>query len=556
MPNLSLLVRRFAGISCLAVLAGLAHAQITADQVKAALDPIFDAPTWRNARWGVEVVDLATGEELYGRDTTKAFMPASNLKLYTTSAAVETLGADFRFQTNLYASGTTATKGVLRGDLVIVGSGDPSISGRYIQDMPTTAVLQKWAQAVKAAGIKRVEGSVVGDDDVFDDEGRTGSWQLDYYQEWYAAENSGLTMNDNCWDVTITPGRKVGEPAAIEPLLPTKYVKFVNHITTSAAKPRRGSTTASNDAATSADVAAAASDTSGSEESSDPPIEIIRELDHNEITLSGTIALGHEPYHDWGSIHNGTLFAATMLTEELQRQGIQVTGGAKDIDDLDATKKAGLKAKRGTLIHTHVSPPLSRIIAMINKPSQNFYADQLLKSLGAQAYGRGSYENGRRAVRDFLTTAGVQQTLGLRMSDGSGLSRQDMVEPQMTIALLRKVASGPNAKPFEESLPIMGVDGTLKTRLRGTPAYKNVHAKTGTINGVRSLSGYVTTKGGRRLAFCMMANNFTVPTRAATDAQDKALLKLIDIDAQRPSASASTTSTTQAGDQPSTSTAQ
>jgi D-alanyl-D-alanine carboxypeptidase/D-alanyl-D-alanine-endopeptidase (penicillin-binding protein 4) len=530
----------------LTLFASTAFAQIKADQVKAALDPIFDAPTWRNARWGVEVVDFATGEQLYGRDTGKAFMPASNMKLYTTGASIETLGSDFRYQTNIYASGTTTSKGVLRGDLVIVGSGDPSISGRYIQDVPTTAILQQWAQAVKAAGIKRIEGAVVGDDDVFDDEGRTGSWQLDYYAEWYAAENSGLTMNDNCWDATILPGKTVGAPAVIQPLLPTKYVKFVNHITTSDARHRR---TRASDSSTSADLSAATSDTSASEDSSDPPIEIIRELDHNEVTLSGTINLGHEPYHDWGSIHNGTLFTATMLTEELQRQGVQVSGGAKDIDDLEPNAKGQLKANRGALLHTHVSPPLSRIVAMINKPSQNFYADQLLKGLGAQTYGRGSYENGRHAVRDFLTTAGVQQTSGLRMTDGSGLSRQDMVEPQMTVALLRKIASGPNAKQFEDSLPIMGVDGTLKSRLRGTPAQRNVHAKTGTINGVRSLSGYLTTKGGQRLVFCMMANNFTVPTSQATQAQDRAVLKLIDMDSHQaaPGSSASATASTDSG---------
>ncbi|MGI8907721.1 MAG: D-alanyl-D-alanine carboxypeptidase/D-alanyl-D-alanine endopeptidase [Candidatus Sumerlaeaceae bacterium] len=517
------------------VSAGNSAAQAVAEKVKAALDPIFDAPAWRNSRWGIAVFDLQTSELLYERDIAKSFMPASNMKLYTTAAALEQLGSDFSYATRIHATGTTTSKGVLRGNLVVVGSGDPSVSGRYIEDKPTTAILREWAQAVKSAGIRRVDGAVIGDDDVFDDESRTGSWQLDYYQEWYAAENSGLTINDNCWDVVIKPGRKPGDPAIIETPLPSKYVRFINRVTTSGPK-RRGSGVASGAESSTATASAAdelstsTADTTASEESSDPPIEIVRELDRNDITLSGTIAVDHEPFKEWGSVHNGTLFTAALFAEELTRQGIRVAEGAKDIDDLDVLRATKLKADRGILVHTHVSPPLSKIIATINKPSQNFYADQLLKTLGAQTYGQGNYDSGRRAVRDFLTTAGIQQTGSLRMSDGSGLSRQNLVEPQMTLALLQFMARSRYAADFEASLPIMGVDGTLKSRLRRTAAHRNVYAKTGTINSVRSLSGYLTTAGGHKLAFCMMANNFSVPTRAATEAQDKALLKLIALD--------------------------
>lgn len=511
-----------------------AAAAPAASGVEQELDAIFGAPEWNNARWGVMVADLGTSQLLYQRDAGKSFMPASNMKLYTTAAALEQLGPDFRYETHIYATGTTDSRGTLRGDIVIVGSGDPSISGRYLEDQTTTGVLREWAQAIKDADIRRIEGQVIGDDDVFDDSFHAGSWQLNYYQDWYAAESSGLAMNDNCWDVVIKPGAKEGAPAKLESPIPGSYVKFVNNVKTS--KPRPGRATPSGATGTTATAAVAdqmstATASTTASYSSDPPIEISRGLADNEVVLSGTIPQDYGDFKEWGSLHNGTLFAATLLEEELERQNVRVTKDAADIDDVPAEKVSKLKADRGKRVHTHVSPPLSKIIAIINKPSQNFYADQLLKTLGAQSGGRGSFSAGRRVVQDFLTTAGVNAS-SLQMVDGSGLSRQDMVEPQMTLALLQHMAKSSNAQVFEESLPVMGVDGTLKTRLRDTPAHKNVKAKTGTIGGVRSLSGYLTTTDGKRYAFVMMANNFTQPTKAATEAQDEALLKLIDGEGQ------------------------
>lgn len=499
------------------------------------LDAIFNEPQWSNAHWGVLVKDVDDGEILYSREAGKSVMPASNMKLFTTAASLATLGEDYRFETKIYATGTTDTRGVLHGNIYIIGSGDPSISGRYL-DTPTTAILAQWADAVTSAGIKAIKGDIIGDDDIFDDRYTAGSWQYDYLAEWYAAENSGLAINENCWDAVFYPytakanSRHHANVRGIstEPVLQfhlndpleTEYYSITTDI-------RITSTTSRG---------------------SDSYISIERLPESNRIELSGRITVDsdeadtsgrwfrdeggasiverYRPIHEWGSIHNGTLFTVTLLKEELDRRGITVEGKPTDIDDMDKQIAAWLKAHPGQLVHNHVSPPLSKILAIVNKPSQNFYADMLLKVIGAKAYGEGSWNNGERVVEDVLTTAGAD-IKSFNMADGSGLSRRNQVEPNQVVALLEYMQSRPDFEVFKASLPIMGVDGTLRGRMDDTPAEGKVFAKTGTIGQVRSLSGYLTAGNGHRIVFCMIANNFSVPTRAATEAQNKAVLELL-----------------------------
>lgn len=488
------------------VLAGLVAALLPAGPAGATeplamgpqLDAIFDDPMWSNARWGVKVIDLDSSTVLYGRDVEKGFAPASNMKIYTTAAALEILGPDHRFATRIYATGPVRD-GVLRGDLLVVGSGDPSISGRYETDTQTTAILGEWADAVRRAGIRRVEGAVIGDDDVFDESHVAGSWQLDYYQAWYAAENSGLAINENCYDVLIRPGAKPGDKARLALQIPTRYITLRNEVVTTGPAGRRGG---------------------------DPPIEFERTLEGNVVTVKGAIPSDLPEHRVWGGVRNGTLYTATLLAEELARRGVRVRGGAVDIDDV-ADKDARRAEAERRLLHTHISPPMSRLVAIVNKPSQNFYADQLLKVVGAAGSGRGSFRSGERAVKDMLTTAGLDAS-GLVMADGSGLSRQNMVEPRMTAGLLAWAAGRPWFDAFHESLPIGGVDGTLRTRMKNTVADGKVRAKTGFIGRVRALSGYTTsTVTGKRLAFSMMANNYMPPTSTVNDAQDTACVVMI-----------------------------
>lgn len=479
-----------------------AHFASATDTLQSRLDPLFDAPAWSNAHWGVLIVDLVTSEILYERNADKGFMPASNMKLYTTAAALDVLGPDYRYSTRVYSRGPISRNGTLRGDIIVKGSGDPSISWRYNVDADTTAVLQKWVEAIRKAGIRRIEGSVIGDDNAFDNTDRPGTWQVDYLADWYAAEASGLAINDNCWDVILRPGPKPGAPARLEPLIRTSYVHFINNMITTGPRVKK---------------------------TDEPNITISRPTDGNDVTLSGTIQSDVAAYYEWGAVHNGTLYTVTMLEEALERAGITVTRGSHDIDDLPpAQAQWNTSGPRTRLIVEHQSPPLSRILAIINKPSQNFYAEQLFKTLGKERYGRGDYDYAERAVRDFITSAGAYGRQ-LQMADGSGLSRQDLVTPRMTIALLTRMYKSPHFKVFYDSLPIAGVDGTIRSRMKGTPAQGNVHAKTGYIGRVRALSGYARAASGHDIAFCTMANNYTVPTSLANDTQDSATLAIIEL---------------------------
>lgn len=494
------------GISIGMCLSGMVVAQ---EPLAARLDKIFDEPQWRSARWGIMVKDLTTSEVLYQRDADKVHMPASNMKLYTTAAGLTAMGADYRFETPIYVRGDIDENGVLFGDVIVVGSGDPSISGRYsgryhTTDRTTTGILEEWGKAIAAHGIKKVVGNVIGDDDIFDERSVDGTWALSYMAEWYAAENSGLAINDNCWDAYVIPDA-AGKTVQIGNILDTDYYQF--NTSAVSLRPSRG------------DASTTPTEERGS-------VSLDRKPETNVIDLSGWVAEDSAPVKEWGSITNGTLFAVTLLKEELERQGIAVTGEAVDIDDMDRDAAARLKADRGAEVHRHVSPPLSEILATINKPSQNFYADMLLKAVGAHVGNRGSWGGGEAVIKDVLTTAGVDAST-FRASDGSGLSRFNMVEPRQTVALLEYMRTRDDFGVYLESLPVMGIDGTLKGRMAGTVAEGNVKAKTGTIGSVRALSGYLTAANGHDIAFSMMANNYHVPTSEATEAQNRAVLEII-----------------------------
>lgn len=451
------------------------------------LDDIFNDPNFNNANWGVVIQSLTTGEFFYKRNENKLFMPASNMKLFTSAAGLVQLGGDYRFKTEIYSNGTIDGT-VLKGNLIVKGFGDPAISGRFYND-DATAIFRDWADSLLELGIDEIRGNIIGDDNAFEDRGLGAGWSWDYESDWYAAPSGALSLNDNCVDLVITPG-KVGGIANLQILPETKYVVIVNNITT-----------VKKDSVTS--------------------IYATRDRGTNIIRVSGTITEKSSQVKRFVTVNNPTQFFTVVLKEVLNNKGIKVTGYATDIDD--AAEQIDYESTN--LLFTHYSPTLSELIRVINKSSQNFFAEQLLKSIGYEKNGYGSAASGIQTESRTIEGMGIN-TEGMNIVDGSGLSRLNLVTPMQVVSLLNFMYKGEQFQDFYNSLPIAGVDGSLANRMRKARTQNNVRAKTGYIGGVRSLSGYVYTGDKELIAFSMIVNNYTVPSVLADVLQDLVCLRL------------------------------
>ena len=496
-------------VLALALAVGVPVATAQTASLRTRLDAIFDRPATANAFWGVSIADAATGEVLYRRNADRSLVPASNMKLYTTAAALDLFGADHRFTTRLYADGRI-DGATLRGNLVVRGGGDPTLGGAYLAEQDKTdrlAPFRAFADSLRARGITRIEGDVVGDDDVFDDLSLGVGWSWDDLNYYYSTELSGLNAYDNCVDVSIA-GTTPGQPGRVtwEPLQ-TSYVSFVNNTLT------RGAGT-------------------GVRERYERP------LGSNAYVLASRVGSDTRDT-ECLAVANATRFAASLVRDVLAAEGIAVSGEGRDADE----RPGALDYAAMTRIATWRSEPMGRIVEAVNKESINLYADVLLKAIGTLTGSpaasddapMGSHERGADvAKRRAWGPMGVD-TAHVNIVDGSGLSRMDLITANSTVALLRAMNRHRDAavrRAFYESLPIGGVDGTLRNRYRdaaGAQARSNVHAKTGSLGGVSSLSGYVSTRGGRRLAFSLLCNNYTVSTATIRSAQDAAVNVLANL---------------------------
>jgi D-alanyl-D-alanine carboxypeptidase/D-alanyl-D-alanine-endopeptidase (penicillin-binding protein 4) len=446
------------------------------------IDAILGEAALEHSYWGVEVRSLQSGDILYARNPRKLMMPASNMKIVTLAAAAARLGWDFTYNTDVFAAGTIDS-GTLRGDLVVVGSGDPSITADNAEP-----IFAEWAERLKAAGIHTIAGRVIGDDDAFDDNGLGFGWSWDDLPDDYAAGVSALQFNENAVRVSVMPGSAAGDWAGITVVPGDSGLDVVTEVTTTAP-----------DAA--------------------PSLRAHRLPGTMRLRIDGTIPFGHTAVTLTVSVENPTLFFATALRRTLIARGITVSGPAVDIDDIpDAPMRPS------SPIASHRSPSLSALAVRLMKVSQNLYAETFLKTL-APGTPR-TAEGGRTEIAAALQPFGVGAD-ALIQRDGSGLSRYDYVTPDALASILVAVHRDEHLRgPFEASLPIAGRDGTLANRMKGTPAENNARAKTGSMSNVRGLSGYVTAASGETLAFSILANNFETPPSTITDAADRIVVRL------------------------------
>jgi serine-type D-Ala-D-Ala carboxypeptidase/endopeptidase (penicillin-binding protein 4) len=449
------------------------------------LGSLFDAPAFDRMQWAVLVQSLSSGETLYSRNPSKLMMPASNMKIVTLAAAAERLGWDFTYETQL-VSPAAVTDGVLEGDLVVVGSGDPTIGSRG--GGGATRVFEQWADRLLAGGISAINGRVVADARAFDREPLGAGWAWDYLAAGYAAGVSALQFSESVADVVVRPAAAVGAPALVE-VRPIESGLILDKRVTTAADGQ-------------------------------PDLELSRLPGSNRLLVSGTIPLASAEVVRTATVDRPALYFARMLRATLVAKGIRVRGEAGEFEDVYPVPPTAPVR----VLLSHRSAPLSEFARVLMKVSQNQYAETLLRTLGA-GHG-GTAAEGQKVVREVLDGWGVAPDSYI-LADGSGLSRYNYLSSEMLVKILRQLYRDPRHRdPFVSTLPIGGQDGTIARRFVGTRAAGNVRAKTGSIANTRALSGYVTTADGDTLVFSVLANSFSQPSSVIDGATDLAIERL------------------------------
>ena len=457
--------------------------------LRAQLSTVFNAPVTAHGTWGVHVRSIDRGDTLFALNAGKLMMPASNMKILTLAAAADRLGWDHRFTTVLETT-AAVEDGVLLGDLIIRGGGDPTINAR---DKRNEIVFDEWAAALQRAGISAIDGRIVGDDQAFDDQGIGAGWAWDYLEAGYAAPVGALQYNENTADLWISPGAGIGDPAVVQ-LAPGTGLTVVNRVRTSA----------------------------GAESGQRGNIDVQRRIDGPVIEVSGTIPIDAPPVRRTVAVLNPTLYFAQSAKDALAARGICSAGEAMDLDDLAVESTGEAPPGRRVLAATS-SAPLRDVATVLMKVSQNQYAETFLKALGAASGDIGTTNAGRRAAGEIFSGWGITAD-GFLISDGSGLSRYNYVAPATITTILAQMHADPrHREPFIATLPIAGKDGTISSRMRHSLAEGNAVAKTGSIANVRALSGYVRTRSGETLAFSILANDFVTPAATVTWIADLAV---------------------------------
>ncbi|MCA1627567.1 MAG: D-alanyl-D-alanine carboxypeptidase/D-alanyl-D-alanine-endopeptidase [Acidobacteria bacterium] len=479
----------------------------TVGELQTRISQILAKPELAPALVGVKVVSLDNGRVIFEENAAKLLRPASNMKIYTVAAALDRLSPDYRFITSVYAAARPDSNGVIRGDLRIYGRGDPSIAARFNNGDYFKAI-DELATRIVAAGVKRVEGDLVGDETYFVGPKYGAGWEWEDLTWYYGAEVTPLAVNDNALDLFVKPGTAVGQPAVITTGPPDPLLTIVNRVTTSPRGVRR-------------------------------ELSIYRGLNENTITISGSIPLEDRGYTGGIGISHPALLFVYLLRNSLAQKGIVITGKSRVTGEVTVPTITPAQSPAQQEIATLQSPPFSVIAAQTLKPSQNLYTELIVRTLGKlppppitvptpgtatpvtampattaapaatplPILNQTSENLGIEAVKSFLRTVGVRPE-SLVLDDGSGLSRGDMITAEATVQLLQFMDKHRYAAVFRDALPIAGVDGTLRNRMRGTAAENNLRAKTGSLSSATSLAGYVTTAGGEKLAFAIMVNNY------------------------------------------------
>ncbi|MBI5211211.1 MAG: D-alanyl-D-alanine carboxypeptidase/D-alanyl-D-alanine-endopeptidase [Elusimicrobia bacterium] len=449
------------------------------------------SPPLRHAQWGLCVKAVDSGKVVASLDPQANLVPASSLKLFVTAAALATLGGDHRFSTALYHDGRVE-KGVLKGNLVIRGGGDPSLGSTLVKGgRPMDAVFADWLQALAAKGIKSVEGDLAADNLLFEGTPIPGSWPWEDAGNYYAAPADALSLGDNLYRLVLAPGAEAGEDApALRTEPEIKGLAFVNFMKT------------------------------GPEGSGDNGY-IFNIPGSYRAVLRGTVPAGEREFAVKGALPEPALFAAEAFAGFLRRSGVKVSGQARLLARPAAYDESKLVARTDSV-------PLRDIVRLTNKRSFNLYAEMLARAVAPRFNKPASVLGGNEAVREFLAQAGVDVS-SVRLADSCGLSRLNLVSARAVTDLLVHMAKSPQFQDYYDSLAFPADPegfGHIKNLGTGTVLEKVLRIKSGSLSGVRAYCGYVLARSGRLLAFSFIVNNYTAAPAEVEKVHEDLLLAL------------------------------
>jgi D-alanyl-D-alanine carboxypeptidase/D-alanyl-D-alanine-endopeptidase (penicillin-binding protein 4) len=451
--------------------------------VEERLASLLNGPIAESSLASVQISEVGTNRVLARKNATRPVIPASNLKLLTTAAAFELLGSDFEFVTTLSTRGPVGVGGTLRGDVKVSGRGDPTIGARF-HDGKSTAVFEEWAGVLKGAGIRTIEGDLVFEHGYFDSEFVHPTWPVNQLTSWYEAPVAALSLEEGCVSVKVTPGRP-GQPAVVRLDPPSSYFQVEN---TSQTRPGRGAI-------------------------------VTRKDTENTIVVTGQMRATAKELQVYVTVVNPIRYFATVMRETFEARGIEIKG------EIRLTGKDD-RADWRTL--TEYRTPLPVIVFVINKRSQNHYAEMLIKTLGAELRGEGSWDAGAAVLEEWLEKKVKVSRLSFDIIDGSGMSRHNRASAEVFIDLLDYVWKRPWAREFLSSMPYTGErEGRLRSRLQSEPYARQVYAKTGYLSRVIGLSGYIRATSGRVYAFSLLFNNYRSGVWEIYRLQDEILKEVV-----------------------------
>jgi len=468
--------------------------------LRQSIDSLVADPMFRNSHLGILIVEPVSGDTIYSHNAGKLFMPASNEKLLTGSTAMVQLGASYRFSTRFYAT-TPVQNGAINGDLVVAGRGDPSMSDAMVGD--AMLPLRAAAESLYAHGVREIWGSIVKGGNAFPDT-TIGDWDWNNLETTSGAATDELFFNNGVARVTVYGGDKIGDPVRIKTApartAPAVVADFVTSERPAAQGGGRGGAGAAGGRGGGRGGAVGGAIRATTDMRGKLPVVHLTGFVMPHDSASAQIAI-RDPASTW----------LQAFAEALADRGIRVRGGI--------VRSPDAAIPDGRPLFTLLSPPLGEIMPKFFKPSQNQIGELLLHTLGLEKTGVGSADSGRRVVERQMAAFGAD-TMGAVVRDGSGLSRHDYVTPETIVKLLDAMRKRDDFKVFYDAMPIGGVDGTIASRMKDTPAQGNVHAKTGTVDRSHALSGYVTTADGKLLLFSFQHNNYTTANTQVERVQD------------------------------------